>query len=230
MQDHLLFDLIAWATAISTGVAVWHWRLRAALERIQASAGSGYFAALSGGSLLGAYGFGTLNLWLSGVAGAGRSILGALVGAILSVEIYKRCRGIRGSTGIIFAAPLTAAIVIGRLGCYRAGLMDPTYGVASTLPWARDFGDGIARHPVQLYESASMALVLLVLLWGFARRVPLIMQHGFYLVVGAYGAQRFAWEFLKPYARVFGPFNLFHLLAALLCVYAIVMGFTSRHA
>ena len=57
----------------------------------------------------------------------------------------------------------------------RAGLLDPTYGVASTLPWARDFGDGIARHPVQLYESASMALVLFAVLWGFARRAPLII-------------------------------------------------------
>jgi prolipoprotein diacylglyceryltransferase len=230
MRDHLLFDLLAWATALLTGVAVWHWRLRAALKRIQASAGSAYFAALSAGSLLGAYGFGTLNLWLSGVAGPGRSILGALIGAILCVELYKRWHGIRGSTGIIFAAPLAAAIVIGRLGCYRAGLADPTYGLPSTLPWAHDFGDGITRHPVQLYESASMALVLALLLFGFLRRSPPALRHGFYWVVGAYGAQRFVWEFFKPYAQLIGPFNLFHLLAALLCVYAIFMGRANRHA
>lgn len=229
MQEHLRFDLLAWATALSVGIAVWHWRLRAALSRIRARAGSGYFAALSTGSLLGAYGFGSLNLWISGLPGPGRSILGALLGAIASVEWYKRRHGIHGSTGIIFAAPLAAAIAVGRIGCYRAGLIDQTHGIASTLPWAHDFGDGIPRHPVQLYEAASMALLLVVLLAGFARRAPWVMQHGFYIVVGIYGAQRFAWEFLKPYAPLIGPFNLFHLLAALLCGYAIAMGRHNRH-
>lgn len=229
MQDHLRFDLLAWATAVSLGVAVWHWRLRDALQQIRARVGGTYFMALSAGSMLGAYGFGTLNLWLSGVTGPGRSILGALVGAIGAVELYKLRHGIRGSTGILFAAPLAAAVAVGRIGCYRAGLADPTYGIASTLPFAHDFGDGIARHPVQLYESLAMALVLVALLVGFARRAPLALGQGFYLVVGAYGAQRFVWEFFKPYARVVGPFNVFHLLAALLCAYAIFMGRRHRH-
>jgi phosphatidylglycerol:prolipoprotein diacylglycerol transferase len=223
VQEHLRFDLLAWATAIALGALVWHWRLRATLTRLRTRVGGGYFVALSSGSVLGAYAFGSLNLHLSGVAMPARSILGALVGAILAVEIYKHRHGIRGSTGIIFAAPLAAAIAVGRIGCFRAGLIDHTHGVATLLPWGHDFGDGIARHPVQLYESASMALVLAALLLGFARHSAWMLRHGFYLVVGAYGAQRFAWEFLKPYARVLGPFNLFHLLAALLCAYAIFM-------
>lgn len=224
MQEHLRFDLIAWASAIAVGVLVWHWRLRATLVSLRARVGASYFAALSAGSLLGAYGFGSLNLYLSDVVLPARSILGALIGAITAVEIYKLRHRIRGSTGIIFAAPLAAAIAVGRVGCYRAGLADQTHGIATTLPWGHDFGDGIARHPVQLYESASMALVLAALLVGLARRSSWMLGRGFYLVVGLYGAQRFAWEFLKPYARLVGPFNLFHLLAALLCAYAIFMG------
>ncbi len=227
MQEHLRFDLIAWASAIAVGVLVWHWRLRATLVSLRARVGAGYFAALSAGSLLGAYGFGSLNLYLSDIVMPARSMLGALVGAITAVEIYKLRHGIRGSTGVIFAAPLAAAIAVGRIGCYRAGLIDQTHGIATTLPWGHDFGDGIARHPVQLYESASMALVLIAVLIGFARRSPWMLAQGFYLIVGVYGAQRFAWEFLKPYARVLGPFNVFHLLAALLCAYAI---YTGRHA
>lgn len=230
MQEHLRFDLIAWATAIVVGAGVWHWRLRVTLASIRARVGGGYFAALSCGSLLGAYGFGSLNLYLSHLAVPGRSILGALVGAITAVEVYKYRHGIRGSTGIIFAAPLAAAIAVGRIGCFRAGLIDHTHGIATTLPWGHDFGDGVARHPVQLYEAASMALVLAALLVGLARRSPWMLGCGFYLVVGVYGAQRFVWEFFKPYARVLGPFNLFHLLAALLCAYAIFMERESRHA
>ncbi|MCC6707149.1 MAG: prolipoprotein diacylglyceryl transferase [Gammaproteobacteria bacterium] len=230
MQEHLRFDLIAWASAIAVGVLMWHWRLRATLVSLRARVGAGYFAALSAGSLLGAYGFGSLNLYLSDIVMPARSMLGALVGAITAVEIYKLRHGIRGSTGVIFAAPLAAAIAVGRIGCYRAGLIDQTHGIATTLPWGHDFGDGIARHPVQLYESASMALVLIAVLIGFARRSPWMLAQGFYLIVGVYGAQRFAWEFLKPYARVLGPFNVFHLLAALLCAYAIYMGRHASHA
>lgn len=230
MQEHLRFDLIAWASAIAVGVLVWHWRLRATLVSLRARVGAGYFAALSAGSLLGAYGFGSLNLYLTDIVMPARSMLGALVGAITAVEIYKLRHGIRGSTGVIFAAPLAAAIAVGRIGCYRAGLIDQTHGIATTLPWGHDFGDGIARHPVQLYESASMALVLIAVLIGFARRSPWMLAQGFYLIVGVYGAQRFAWEFLKPYARVLGPFNVFHLLAALLCAYAIYMGRHASHA
>lgn len=36
---------------------------------------------------------------------------------------------------------------------------------------------------------------------------------------GWYGAQRFCWEFLKPYPELIGPFNLFHLLSLGLIAY-----------
>jgi hypothetical protein len=38
-----------------------------------------------------------------------------------------------------------------------------------------------------------------------------------------YAAQRFCWEFLKPYAPVFGPLNLFHLICLGLIAYALRM-------
>jgi hypothetical protein len=45
--------------------------------------------------------------------------------------------------------------------------------------------------------------------------------------VGFYGAQRFAWEFLKPYGTLIGPFTLFHLLSAALVAYAAFMVMTA---
>ena len=48
------------------------------------------------------------------------------------------------------------------------------------------------------------------------------MRAGFYLFVGIYAVQRFAWEFLKPYGTVLGPLNLFHLLSLALAAYACV--------
>ncbi len=38
----------------------------------------------------------------------------------------------------------------------------------------------------------------------------------------AYAAQRFVWEFLKPYPSVIGPLNVFHLIMIGLIGYAFV--------
>ena len=80
---------------------VYRWRLTSSAKVVE-QAGLGYAAALVLGAAIGGYGAGTLNLWLSGTHALARSIVGALAGAILSVEIYKASRGIRGSTGLIF--------------------------------------------------------------------------------------------------------------------------------
>jgi phosphatidylglycerol:prolipoprotein diacylglycerol transferase len=187
-----------------------------------------YIAAGSLGATLGAYIAGSVNLWLTGIGGVGRSIEGALAGAIIAIEILKARNGIRGSTGLRFVAPLAAAIAVGRIGCFLAGLDDMTYGTPTTLLWGVDFGDGILRHPVQLYESAMMVIFLAVFVALVARGNPAVSRSGFYLFVGVYAAQRFVWEFLKPYGTVVGPFNLFHLISLALLAYALL--FARREA
>ncbi len=155
-------------------------------------------------------------------------MVGALVGAIVGVEIYKRLRGIKGSTGGPFVGSFTLGVVIGRLGCFFTGLPDQTYGTPTALPWAVDLGDGIGRHPVQLYESAAMALFLLAYLAGLAVRAPWAMRRGFYAMCLAYAVQRFAWEFLKPYPRLIGPLNLFHILCLGLAAYGLTLFLSDR--
>ena len=229
LGEHAIFDIAAWLSALLTTWLVFRWRFRDRVGELAPRLGPGYFVALSLGGLAGSYGFGTLNALLSGQPGIGRSILGGLIGAILLVEIHKHRRGIRGSTGAVFAAPIALAIALGRIGCFRAGLEDFTYGIPTSLPWGVDFGDGVMRHPVQLYETASMFAVAAVVLAGLWRQRAWMFANGFYLVMGVYGTQRFAWEFLKPYATLVGPLNLFHLLCAVLVTYAIFMVHSARH-
>ena len=226
---HLIFDLLAALSAMAMTVLVWRWRLDGAAH-VLTRGGGGYAAALVVGAALGGFGLGSLNLYLSGEAAAGRSIIGALAGAILAIEIFKAARGIKGSTGIIFAPAFATSVAVGRWGCFLSGLEDFTHGSVTALPWGHDYGDGLLRHPVQLYESFAMALFLAVLLWALARRSPLFMRHGFYFMVLWYAAQRFAWEFLKPYGPIAGPFNIFHLTAAALILYAAAMIARSEHA
>lgn len=201
---------------------VYNWRLKDAGQKID-SAGPLYGVALVAGAAIGGFGAGTLNLYLSGEPGVGRSIVGALAGAILAVELFKRWRGISGSTGLIFVPAFATSVMVGRWGCYFAGLDDETYGTPTGLPWGHDFGDGVMRHPVQLYESFTMALFLVVALVLIGRRNAFFVRNGFYLLVLVYAGQRFLWEFLKPYGTVAGPFNLFHLLCAGLVIYSLVM-------
>lgn len=224
----MTFDILAWLAALATAWSVWRWRLKIIMNQLIARMCNGYFVALGTGGIVGAWLLGSLNLYLSGQPGLGRSILGGLVGAIVGVEMYKYRAKISGSTGLIFAVPLVVAISIGRIGCFNAGLPDFTYGTPTGLPWGTDFGDSIPRHPVQLYESVSMLLLLVVLLAGLHRRSHLITKHGFYLAVGVYGLQRFTWEFLKPYETLIGPFNLFHGLSLILVGYALWMIRSSR--
>ena len=222
MLIHTLFDLLAAASALTMTAFVYRWRLYGAGQKIE-SAGIGYAVALVTGAGIGGFGAGTLNLWLSNEPGIGRSILGALVGAIAAIEIYKAAKGIRGSTGLIFVPAFATSVIIGRWGCFLSGLQDHTHGTPTMLPWGHDFGDGISRHPVQLYESFAMAAFLVVALVLISRRAPFFLRNGFYLMVLYYAMQRFQWEFLKPYAALAGPFNLFHFLCAGLVIYSAVM-------
>jgi hypothetical protein len=219
---HAPFDVAAWLAGLGVSVLLYRWRLRALAEQVAGKVDAGYFLALAGGAIPGAWLSGSANTLRSAIPALSHSIAGALVGAIVGVEIYKALRGIKGSTGGLFVGSFSIGVVIGRLGCFFSGLPDRTYGAPTALPWAVDLGDGIGRHPVQLYESAAMALFLGAYMFGLWRRQAWALRRGFYVMCAWYGAQRFAWEFLKPYPRLLGPFNLFHILCAGLVIYGWV--------
>ena len=143
----------------------------------------------------------------------GKTIVGALLGGLAGVEIAKRAIGARGSSGDAFAFPLMIGIAIGRVGCFLAGLPDHTYGNPTTLPWGVDFGDGVARHPTQLYEIAFL-LPLMVLI--YARREAFAREGDrFRFFMVAYLAFRLVIDAIKPV-----PYAYFGLLSGiqLLCI------------
>ena len=222
MIVHAIFDALAAALAMAMTFTVHRWRLGNAMAPIE-QGGLGYALTLVLGAALGGYGAGTLNLWLSGFPGVGRSIVGALAGAIAAIELFKLRRGISGSTGLIFVPAFATSVAVGRWGCFLSGLEDRTYGTPTSLPWGTDIGDGILRHPVQLYEAIAMTGFLAAALILIGRRNVFFMHNGFYVMVLFYASQRFVWEFLKPYGTVLGPFNLFHLVCAGLVCYSLVM-------
>lgn len=127
---------------------------------------------------------------------AGKTIVGGLLGGVAGVEIAKRLVGVRRSTGDAFVAPLLVGMVLGRLGCFAAGLDDATYGARTARPWGVDFGDGVARHPTQLYEIAFLVALGLTL-HRWRDRLP-ASGDAFRAFMVAYLAFRWLVDGLKP--------------------------------
>ena len=225
---HILFDLAAWISAGVLARALYVWRLREQAAEAVARTGPDYVVALALGVIAGAWGFGSWNTAMSDVPHPSHSVAGALAGGIVGVEIYKALCGITVSTGAIWVGPIALGIAIGRWGCLLAGLGDETYGIPTSLPWAVDLGDGVPRHPVQLYESLAMLAFLVVYLVALARGAAWTRGRAFYLFVFWYAAQRFVWEFLKPYPDLVGPLNLFQLLALAMILYALLFDARAR--
>lgn len=132
----------------------------------------------------------------------GKTIVGALLGGTIAVGWVKSRMGVRRRTGDLFAIPLVLGIAIGRIGCFMAGLRDRTYGTPTALPWGVDFGDGIRRHPTQLYEVAAM-IALGWLLWRLSRQ-PHREGDLYRAFLVLYMAWRLAVDFLKPEPRLAG--------------------------
>ncbi len=132
----------------------------------------------------------------------GKTIVGGLVGGWVAVEWVKKLRRLSIRTGDLFALPLTLGIALGRIGCFLTGLSDQTYGNVTSLPWGIDFGDGIRRHPTQLYEIAFL-LGLALLLRLFTAQ-PHLNGDIFKAFMIGYMGWRLAIDSLKPGLRVVG--------------------------
>ncbi len=130
----------------------------------------------------------------------GKTIVGALLGGLISVELYKKSIGYDKSTGDDLSIPLTVAIMIGRIGCFLTGIEDSTVGKVTDSFLGINFGDGLYRHPLQLYEILFLNIVLIILfslrkkeIWnGFKFQLFMIFYLSFRLLI----------EFLKDRANI----------------------------
>ncbi|XZF12954.1 prolipoprotein diacylglyceryl transferase [Chitinophagaceae bacterium MMS25-I14] len=147
-----------------------------------------------------------------------KTLAGGLVGGLASVELTKKLIKEKQSTGDLFVYPLLLGMIIGRIGCFSAGMAEETYGLPSYLPWAINLGDGIPRHPVTLYEIA-----MLILLWiclKLAER-KYVFQPGakFKVVMIVYMIFRLLQDFIKPGWRYLFGLGTIQITAILTLLY-----------
>jgi prolipoprotein diacylglyceryltransferase len=200
LQLHWLFETVAYVV----GFRLYLWQRRRRGDVIGDGTRWSIVAAAIAGAAIGS----KLLYWLEDPAltlqhatdlrflMAGKTVVGGLVGGLIAVEATKKAIGVRESTGDLFAVPLALGIAIGRIGCFLAGLQDHTFGLPTAMPWGVDFGDGIARHPTQLYEAAFLAW----LAWCLARASLRPHANGdlYKLFMVSYLGLRLAIDFIKP--------------------------------
>jgi phosphatidylglycerol:prolipoprotein diacylglycerol transferase len=153
----------------------------------------------------------------------GKTIVGGLLGGWAGIEIAKKFLGITRSTGDFCVFPLILGMCIGRIGCFLTGLSDNTCGIRTTLPWAVDYGDGIPRHPAQIYEI--LFLLALGFVFWITRRAPAVPGLRFRWFMLAYLGFRFYIDFFKPHFTLFGGLSAIQwacLFALPFCAYSIM--------
>jgi phosphatidylglycerol:prolipoprotein diacylglycerol transferase len=232
IHAHALFEVLAYVVGFQTYLLIRRrQRAGAALpveQNLWVIVGC-VFGALIGAKVL-AWLESPIDYWshrheLAAWAG-GKTIVGGLLGGWVGVEVAKRIMGVTRRTGDAFVFPLILGIAIGRVGCFLTGLSDHTHGIATSLPWAVDFGDGVPRHPTQLYEMAFLFILGALLIVRSRRALEPGELFRWFLL--GYLAFRFLVEFIKPRYTI--PFlnlsaiQIASLLGACICAIQLLRG------
>jgi len=160
--------------------------------------------------------FGAPDMWLQ--LAAGKSILGALLGGYIFVELAKSHAGYGRTTGDDFAMIAPVSIGLGRVGCLLHGCC---LGVACPPAWyAMIDPAGVTRWPAVPIEIAFNALALLIF-FGL-RRAGLLRGQHFHLYLIGYGLFRFAHEFVRATPKIAGPFSGYHFAALIVAGFGAI--------
>ncbi|MCE1190236.1 MAG: prolipoprotein diacylglyceryl transferase [Ignavibacteria bacterium] len=145
-----------------------------------------------------------------------KTITGGLIGGTIAVIIVKRWLKIHEKRGNLFAPAIAIGAAIGRVGCFFAGCC---YGTPTSLPWGVNFGDGINRHPAQLYESTFFLLSAVILLIWRKNLKPGIQ---FYYLMLAYFTFRFFQEFIREEGVIYFHLSVFQFISILAILFMII--------
>lgn len=160
---------------------------------------------------------GNLPLLLSG-----RTILGGLIGGTIAVNITKKYIGVTEKRGNIFVPGIALGASIGRIGCFLRGCC---FGIPTTLPWGINFGDGILRHPTQIYESIFFLGYFLYAVKSINKSAPGQLFENFILT---YFTFRFFEEFLRQNTPFFFGLSIYQVISLAVVLYYVYKHYSTK--
>lgn len=130
----------------------------------------------------------------------GMSAHGGIVGVIAAIAWFARTRKRPFMLVADFVAPLAPlGLMSGRIGNFINGELWGRVTDPAIWPWAMIFpqaGDGLPRHPSQLYQAGIEGLLLFVVLWIYSAKPRPRGTVGALFVLG-YGIARFLVDFAR---------------------------------
>ena len=125
------------------------------------------------------------------------SFHGGFLGVLLAMVLFARKHYKGFWPTMDFVAPLIPpGLFFGRIGNFINGEL---WGRVTDLPWGmvfRQTGDGLPRHPSQLYQTALEGVALFLIVWLFsAKPRPAMAVSGVFAL--SYGVFRFLVEFVR---------------------------------
>ncbi|MGE5473361.1 MAG: prolipoprotein diacylglyceryl transferase [Ignavibacteriales bacterium] len=145
---------------------------------------------------------------------SGRTIIGGLIGGTIGVILTKKVLKIKDKRGNQFAPAGAIGIAIGRIGCFLRGCC---YGIPKYASWGVDFGDGVLRHPTQLYEAVFDFCLFIYLL--IIRKNVTEPGKLFRIFLNWYFAFRFFIEFIRVEKIAFLGLTGFQLVSIMVLLY-----------
>jgi len=145
------------------------------------------------------------------VLGAGRSVVGGLLGGFLAAEAAKPLLGYTLPPNDRFAAVLPFSLAVGRVGCFVQGCCR---GIEHHGWLSVTYADGVPRYPAPLFEAAFQVAVGIV----FVRLVRRGRFRGqlFAIYLVTYGVYRFLSEFIRETPRVMGEYSVYQAFCLLM--------------
>jgi len=163
--------------------------------------------------------FQLIKIWQGGMSFHG-GLIGMLIAGYFFCHKYKKSYYELADMTVIAAVP---ALFLVRVTNFINGEL---YGRITTMPWAVDFGDGLARHPSQLYEAAKN-IVIGSVLWTLKDK-NLTKGTIFWMFILLYGVLRFFIEFVRQPDEqlgfvLFNALTMGQVLTAIMAIIAIYM-------
>jgi len=121
-----------------------------------------------------------------------KTILGGILCGFIAAAIVKRFMGVPYDTSDAFARGGCLMMVVGRLGCVAQHCC---FGKPTGSVIGFDFGDGVARIPVQAIEASLVFGLFLAL--NFCHRRNHFPNRRLFILFASYGILRFGLEFLR---------------------------------